>query len=211
MIIPSAPAWVLPLSLPDFEHRDPFVKTAEANPSSKKEEKILMTLGFRKMNVLPDARPVHSSVEIATPTQGPAPVMEQTTALFHYQPTFEPYAGRMTDRRHPAARRSPRSSPRSPLRPVSPDDDSAGPPAIEWVLAPEPDPTHTKKYRRLAPQKVLLRLQRQEDTLQDHPISMQKTPGTIKQSIPSAAEGSPKAMPEHNYSREGSDQEHRCR
>src|SRR6202044_1485440 len=44
-----------------FEHRDPFVKTAESNPDPKKEEKILMTLNAPEDQHLRDARPVHSS------------------------------------------------------------------------------------------------------------------------------------------------------
>src|SRR5277367_1706675 len=59
-----------------FEHRDPFVKAAEANPNPKKEEKILMTLNVPEDQRFQDARPVRPSE--SEPITAPATVAAAT-------------------------------------------------------------------------------------------------------------------------------------
>src|SRR5882724_5488904 len=46
-----------------FEHKDPFVKVAEAKTTPKKEEKILMTLGLPEEEQKTDKRPVLTTVK----------------------------------------------------------------------------------------------------------------------------------------------------
>ena len=151
-----------------FEHRDPFVKTAEVNPSSKKEEKIFMTLGLPEDQRLPDARPVHSSEP--APQAAPEPTLASTL-----EPTLVEEI----------------AAPPTPLTlfseipaPAGITHDDSRSPGSNGCWPRNPYPTRHKEIRRLSPQKVLLRLQRQEDISQDHPISTPKTPGTINNPFP---------------------------
>jgi cell division protein FtsZ len=189
-----------------FEHRDPFsVKSAEATPSPKKEEKILMTLGLpedeRPMNV----RPVRSSVEIATEKQGSSPVVEQTAAvplpadLQPAKPTpaapsaltlFSDLPTEMQARMSPSAHTPASAAPASPV-----DDRS---PRIEWVLNPDPEPIPTKIYQAPGASKSSPASAASGGYLARPSNIYAEDPWNDKQSTPTAAEGSPKAMPEHN-------------
>src|SRR6185312_7674645 len=64
-----------------FEHRDPFVKSAESVQGPKKEEKILMTLGTPEEQRPENARPVHSSDPALQSTTAPAAVVETPAVL----------------------------------------------------------------------------------------------------------------------------------
>ena len=205
-----------------FEHRDPFtVKSAEATPSPKKEEKILMTLGLpedeRPMNI----RPVRSSVEIATENQGSSPVVEQTTAavplsadLQPSKPTpaaaspltlFSDLPTEMQARMSPSAETpAPEISAKVvPTIAASPTSTSANPsddrsPRIEWVLNPDPEPTPSKKYPAPGASKSSPASAASGGYLARPSNIYAEDPWNDKQSTPTAAEGSPKAMPEHN-------------
>jgi cell division protein FtsZ len=198
-----------------FEHRDPFtVKSAEATPSPKKEEKILMALGApedeRPMNI----RPVRSSVEIATEMQGSSPVVEQTAAvplpadLQPSKPTpavaspltlFSDLPTEMQARMSPSA-----ETPASAPIPVVPDHSAAAPstddrsPRIEWVLNPDPEPTPSKQYQAPGASKNSPASAASGGYLARPSNIYAEDHWNDKQSTPTAAEGSPKAMPEHN-------------
>jgi cell division protein FtsZ len=202
-----------------FEHRDPFtVKSAEATPSPKKEEKILMTLGLpedeRPMNV----RPVRSSVEIATEKQGSSPVMEQTAAAVPLPADLQPsrptpavpsaltlFSDLPTEMQ---ARMSPSAETPAPAAaiPAVPDHSAAAPassaddrsPRIEWVLNPDPEPTPTKIYQAPGASKSSPASAASGGYLARPSNIYAEDPWNDKQSTPTAAEGSPKAMPEHN-------------
>jgi len=112
-----------------FEHKDPFtVKSAEANPAPKKEEKILMTLGLPNEEQKTDKRPVLT-------TAGEKSVEEQAKELAPLPDALQP---KLVDLTVPSA---------IPLtlfgndevthveKPVEKIDRA---PRIEWVLSPEP-------------------------------------------------------------------------
>ena len=200
-----------------FEHRDPFVvKSAEATPSPKKEEKILMTLGLpedeRPMNI----RPVRSSVEIATEMQGSSPVVEQTAAAVPLPADLQPQLATETPAKTASAASSPltlfsdlptemqaRMSPSAETPapeisaktpPISPVDDRS--PRIEWILNPEPAPT--QQYQAPGASKSSPASAASGGYLARPSNIYAEDPWNDKQSTPTAAEGSPKAMPEHN-------------
>ena len=200
-----------------FEHRDPFtVKSAEATPSPKKEEKILMTLGLpedeRPMNI----RPVRSSVEIATEMQGSSPVVEQTAAAVPLPADLQPQLATETPAKTAPAASSPltlfsdlptemqaRMSPSAETPapeisaktpPISPVDDRS--PRIEWILNPEPAPT--QQYQAPGASKSSPASAASGGYLARPSNIYAEDPWNDKQSTPTAAEGSPKAMPEHN-------------
>jgi cell division protein FtsZ len=205
-----------------FEHRDPFtVKSAEATPTPKKEEKILMTLGLpedeRPMNV----RPVRSSVEIATEMQGSSPVVEQTAAavplpadLQTSKPTpavaspltlFSELPTEMQARMSPSAETpAPEISAKvvpttaaSPASAAAPSTDDRSP-RIEWVLNPDPEPTPSKQYQAPGASKNSPASAASGGYLARPSNIYAEDPWNDKQSTQTAAEGSPKAMPEHN-------------
>ena len=175
-----------------FEHRDPFVKTAESNPDPKKEEKILMTLSAPEDQRLQDARPVHSSDPAPQAVPATVSVAEEiATALpADLQPTlFE-----MTPASNsPLTLLSELPAPQAGLT----RDDSRSP-RIEWVLSPDPVPVTAQRN--------------QEPAVSNHsPVSAAsggylarpsniyaEDPRNDQQSSPSAADGSPKVMPEHS-------------
>jgi len=175
-----------------FEHRDPFVKTAESNPDPKKEEKILMTLSAPEDQRLQDARPVHSSDPAPQAVPAAVSVAEEiATALpAELQPTlFE-----MTPASNsPLTLFSELPAPQAGLT----RDDSRSP-RIEWVLSPDLVPVTAQRS--------------QEPAVSNHsPVSAAsggylarpsniyaEDPRNDQQSSPSAADGSPKVMPEHS-------------
>ncbi|HEV3326974.1 MAG TPA: cell division protein FtsZ [Puia sp.] len=205
-----------------FEHKDPFVKTVEASPGPKKEEKILMTLSLPEDQRPADVRPVRPSdlaaqasgsaaLPAGQPVQTPSPVMEQAPAaplpddlqpklvdktpppsspltLFSIEEDL-PTGGQPdlpTAQTHPAV---------SSTKPIHEDSRS---PRIEWVLSPDPEPAPPQKNQAPVASK-------------SSPVSAASggylaRPSNIyaeesrndKQSTPSAAEGFPKALPEHS-------------
>jgi len=200
-----------------FEHRDPFtVKSAEATPSPKKEEKILMTLGLPEDERPMNQRPVRSSVEIATEMQGSSPVVEQTAPavplpadLQPSKPTpavaspltlFSDLPTEMQARMSPSAETQASASP----IPLVPDHSAAAPsiddrsPRIEWVLNPDPEPTPAKQYQAPGASKNSPASAASGGYLARPSNIYAEDPWNDKQSTPTAAEGSPKAMPEHN-------------
>jgi cell division protein FtsZ len=200
-----------------FEHRDPFnVKSAEATPSPKKEEKILMTLSLPEDGRPMDTRPVRSSVEIVTEMQGSSPVVEQAAAvplpadLQPAKPTpavaspltlFSDLPTEMQARMSPSAETpspeiSARTTPAVPANPTAatPAEDKS--PRIEWVLNPEPAPT--TQYQAPAASKSSPASAASGGYLARPSNIYAEDPWNDKQSTPTAAEGSPKAMPEHN-------------
>jgi cell division protein FtsZ len=165
-----------------FEHRDPFVKAAGANPNSKKEEKILMTLGLPEDQRLPDARPVHPSE--------PAP----QAAL---EPTLEP-------RLEPTLVEEIAAPPtmltlfsEAPTPAGLTHDDSRSP-RIEWVLAPEPVPNPPQRNQAPVASQSSPASAASGGYLARPSNIYAEDPRNDQQSFPSAAEGSPKAMPEHS-------------
>ncbi|WP_431211870.1 hypothetical protein ACQ86N_39775 [Puia sp. P3] len=203
-----------------FEHRDPFiVKTADAAPAPKKEEKILLPLNQEYPK---DNRPVQPSVDAAKeapskkePTlgtvsrnsQGSSPVMDQepssaplpdalqpklvdTTApvappepltLFSDSPFVSDEQPRIfvDDPRTRDTQRAEEPRQATPFHSDTPGNryDDEQPKRVEWVLSPDPEPKPIQKNQAPAAPKILLRLQRQGDTLQGLLISMRKTHG----------------------------------
>jgi cell division protein FtsZ len=205
-----------------FEHRDPFtVKSAEATPSPKKEEKILMTLGLPEDERPMNQRPVRSSVEIATEMQGSSPVVEQTAAavplpadLQTSKPTpavaspltlFSELPTEMQARMSPSAETpAPEISAKvvpttaaSPASAAAPSTDDRSP-RIEWVLNPDPEPTPSKQYQAPGASKNSPASAASGGYLARPSNIYAEDPWNDKQSTQTAAEGSPKAMPEHN-------------
>ncbi len=212
-----------------FEHRDPFnVKSVEAEPSAKKEEKILMTLGLPEDPM--EIRPVRSSVEIATEMQGPSPVVGQTPSAVplpadlqnskptpasaaeglpkaapeaSFKPTLAATASPLTlfsdmptemQARMSPSTETPAPEPAARMTPTT-DDRS---PRIEWVLNPEPEPIQSQKYQAPGASKSSPASAASGGYLARPSNIYAEDPWNDKQSTPTAAEGSPKAMPEHN-------------
>jgi cell division protein FtsZ len=170
-----------------FEHRDPFVKAAGTNPNSKKEEKILMALGLPEDQRLPDTRPVHPSEPapqaVLEPTREPAP-----------EPTLEPTL--VEEIAAPTTSLTLFSEP--PVTPAGfPHEDSRSP-RIEWVLAPEPVPNTAKRNQAPVASKSSPASAASGGYLARPSNIYAEDPRNDQQSFPSAAEGSPKAMPEHS-------------
>jgi cell division protein FtsZ len=175
-----------------FEHRDPFVKTAESNPNPKKEEKILMTLSAPEDQRLQDARPVHSSDPVPQAVPATVSVAEEiATALpAELQPTLFEMTPASTS---PLTLFSELPAPQAGLT-----RDDFRSPRIEWVLSPDPVPVTAQRN--------------QEAAVSNHsPVSAAsggylarpsniyaEDPRNDQQSFPSAADGSPKVMPEHS-------------
>jgi cell division protein FtsZ len=185
-----------------FEHRDPFVvKTTEQSALPKKEEKILMSLTIPEEEHPFEKRPVQSSEIPASPAATlvaaapPAVVTAgatSATAPFVMQPA--PY------HHTPAAAIAPAHP--SPVASVSTLEKDERTLRIEWVLSPEPEPIlQTKKQAspaaKSSPPSAASGgyLARPANIYEDDHWS-------DKQSHPTAAEGSPKAVPEHTPSLE---------
>ncbi len=165
-----------------FEHRDPFVKAADNDLSPKKEEKILMTLNAPEDQRLQDARPVRPSDHVpqALPAIASASVAEEIAVAA------------LSDEFQLTLFSEPPASAGSLTR-----DDSRSP-RIEWVLTPDPVPNPAQKNQAPAASK-------------NSPVSAASggylaRPSNIyaedhkndQQSSPSAADGFPKAVPEHS-------------
>jgi cell division protein FtsZ len=175
-----------------FEHRDPFVKTAETSSNPKKEEKILMMLNAPEDQHLRDARPVRSSdpaLQAAPATTSVVEEIATATLPDELQPTlFE---------------MSPTSSTftlfsETPASPVKQTQDDSRSPRIEWVLTPDLVPATAQRNQA-------------SDVSKSSPVSAAsggylarpsniyaEDPKNDQQSSPSAADGSPKVMPEHS-------------
>jgi cell division protein FtsZ len=137
-----------------FEHKDPFsLKNAEANPSPKKEEKILMTLNLPGEDNPKDKRPVLASVEIAKEVlnvKEPIPIKEQEAAPVPLSAALTATAPFLSfDEEQPVPSPVPTGQ-NSPLatgetQPLHSSDERS--PRIEWVLAPEPGPMPQQKIQ----------------------------------------------------------------
>jgi cell division protein FtsZ len=169
-----------------FEHRDPFVKAEEPNPSSKKEEKILMTLGLPEDQRLPDTRPVSPS------EPAPAPIREEIampTLVDALQPTLiekTPSATPLTLFSEP------------PNTPAGLTHDDSRSPRIEWVLAPDAAPNPPQRNQAPVASKSSPASAASGGYLARPSNIYAEDHRNDQQSSPSAAEGSPKAMPEHS-------------
>ncbi|HEV3411295.1 MAG TPA: cell division protein FtsZ [Puia sp.] len=192
-----------------FEHRDPFVKLAEANPNPKKEEKILMTLNVPEDQRFQDARPVRPSepaptaastatiaAAASTPTNPFTPAAssvreEIAVAPLHdeLQPTLVekmPVSSPLTLFPEPAA---------IPARTTQDDSHS---PRIEWVLAPDPVSATPQKNQAPAASKSSPASAASGGYLARPSNIYAEDPKNDQQSSLLAAEGSPRAAIEHS-------------
>ncbi|HXB94623.1 MAG TPA: cell division protein FtsZ [Puia sp.] len=160
-----------------FEHKDPFHAPAETQPAVKKEEKVLMALRLPAEETTTEKRPVLPSVEIAKETQ-PQPTIELHEPAPHpLQPTL------------------------AQLEPVSVQPQASPQVRIEWVLAPEPGPVPTAKDSAAPAASNRSSASAASGGYLARPSNIYAEDNwNEKQSPPAAAEGSPKAMPEHNPS-----------
>jgi cell division protein FtsZ len=168
-----------------FEHKDPFVKTAETSLNPKKEEKILMPLHAPEDQRLLNARPVRPSDPVSQPVPAAAGASIQE----------EFAAASLQDELRPTLVESTPAPPaltlfsEPPVVPVtSAADDHSRSPRIEWVLAPE-----APVASRISPASAASGgyLARPSNIYAEDPRNDQ-------QSSPSAAEGFPKAASEHS-------------
>ncbi len=211
-----------------FEHKDPFtVKSTETTADPKKEEKILMTLSLPDNERPLDKRPVRASVETALETQGSSPVMDQGQAPLPLPDGHQPGSIPLTlfpSEENPSADGDTRVFSETPAAATGILGYQEGPPAtredsrtlkdprsskdlpqparedrsprIEWILSPDPAP----------PQKNPAPGATKSSPASTTSGGYLARPSNIyaedswneKQSNPTAAEGSPKAMPEHS-------------
>jgi cell division protein FtsZ len=173
-----------------FEHKDPFtVKTAENGTNPQKEEKILMTLSQPESQRPMDTRPVHSSVETEKEIPTSSPAMEQAAPPVPLPDELQP---KLVER-NPAA-----ASPLTLFDPPSTLRDDARSPRIEWLLSPDPDPVPPQKTQAPAASKSSPVSAASGGYLARPSNIYAEDPWNDRQSTPSAADGSPKAMPEHS-------------
>ena len=173
-----------------FEHRDPFtIKMAEASPGPKKEEKILMSLSSPEDERQKGARPVRPSAETPKEVQDPTPVMAQ--ALPPVPLPSSPLT-LFSEDSMPVA-----SQPRTAYTESPTAKDSDRSPRIEWVLAPDPEPTPPQKNPAPGASKSSPTSAASGGYLARPSNIYAEDPWNDKQSTPTAAEGSPKATPEH--------------
>ena len=200
-----------------FEHREPF-QVRETQPAAKKEEKILMTLNSPSEEATPDNRPVlppnPSTAETPRHALHPhAPHISLPTPNPAAQPAYASHTAGLTSppahsQHSPMPSLQPAHAPNPPMPVMEQETPSAplpetppNPLRIEWVLSPEPElPTVLKAKEQTAP------------AASKHSPASAASGGYLarpsniyaednwneKQSLPAAAEGSPKAMPEHN-------------
>jgi cell division protein FtsZ len=161
-----------------FEHRDPFVKTTGVNPNSKKEEKILMALGLPEDQRPPDVRPVHPSE--AAPQAALEPTLEPTLV----EEIAAPPTTLTLFSETPA--------------PAGLTHDDSRSPRIEWVLAPETVPNPPQRNQAPVASQSSPASAASGGYLARPSNIYAEDPRNDQQSFPSAAEGSPKAMPEHS-------------
>ncbi|HVV06842.1 MAG TPA: cell division protein FtsZ [Puia sp.] len=177
-----------------FEHKDPFMKAAEAKPAPKKEEKILMTLGHPEEEQKLEQRPVLTTAK--------DPSVEEQSAHAPLPDTLLPKLVESAPM-EPAINLFSMDGMKPPAPEVhTPSDKNERSPRIEWVLSPEPESIPPQNSKVIAPG---------PNTEKSSPASAvsggylarpsniyAEEPWTERQSNPPAAEGSPKALPEHN-------------
>ena len=191
-----------------FEHKDPFDKAPDAKPAPKKEEKILLALSLSPEEQKNDQRPVLSTPETTresptakeltnakelTSNTKEIPVMEQAALA----PLPEALQPRLVDM-------NPQPAAAAPLtlfneeeiidKPVEKNDRA---PKIEWVLAPEPEPIPVEKIQVRSTEKSSPTSAASGGYLARPSNIYAEDHLTDKQSLPSTAEGFPKAVPEH--------------
>ncbi|HVU56737.1 MAG TPA: cell division protein FtsZ [Puia sp.] len=177
-----------------FEHKDPFTKAAEAKPAPKKEEKILMTLGQSEEEQKLEQRPVLTTAK--------DPSVEEQSAHAPLPDTLLPKLVESVPS-EPAVNIFSMEGMKAPeAHTPAPTEKNELSPRIEWVLSPEPEPAPPQNIKapvsnpgagKSSPASAVSGgyLARPSNIYAEEPW-------TEKQSNPLAAEGSPKAMPEHN-------------
>jgi cell division protein FtsZ len=182
-----------------FEHRDPFTKAADAKPAPKKEDKIVMTLGQPEAEQTLEKRPVLTTVKDPSveeqPVHAPLPdaLLPKLVDMTPQEPVLpvEPIREEMSIWEEEVVS--------NVDKPVEKNEEST---RIEWVLSPEPTPAPIEN----------IKVQHTAGTAKSSPSSAAsggylarpsniyaEEPRADRQSNPStAAEGFPKAMPEHN-------------
>ena len=201
-----------------FEHRDPFQVPSEAQPAVKKEEKIVMTLNSPSEETTIDTRPVLPSAQTTSmpaepqATQPPHPHAPHPHAPHVTPPNPQPlHQYPQPVLQHP---QPPQEQPHTTLQPVMQRETPSTPltetPSsnalrIEWVLSPEPDTCPVPKTNANDPAATAASKRSPASAASGGYLAR---PSNIyaednwneKQSPPAAADGSPKAMPEHNPS-----------
>ena len=197
-----------------FEYKDPFTaKAAESKPTPKKEEKILMTLSLPE-DQKPEQRPVLSTPETTQENQ-PAkqkaqekelnnkngiPAMEITAQ----HPLPEALQPKLMDMNGHQATAS-----ATPLTLFNEEPAAATPtvneraPKIEWVLNMETEEVPQQKIQTQNVAKNSPTSAASGGYLARPANIYDEEPWSEKQSHPAAAEGSPKAMPEHTTAVKG--------
>jgi cell division protein FtsZ len=111
-----------------FEYKDPFAKKEDRQPSSNKEEKILMTLNTAKEESTFNTRPVLTTIE-------ELPVVEEQACLAPLTDALQPKLVDMT----PSLIGEPEIKKEAIIEPNKESKESKeGALRIEWVLSPEP-------------------------------------------------------------------------
>jgi cell division protein FtsZ len=194
-----------------FEHKDPFQVPVESQPAIRKDEKILMTLKTPSEETTIDTRPVLPSAQTTPTPAGPQAIQ---LTLEHASPQLQPPAPQPQQQAMhslapqacaptpPALQSQPPAEQETPSVPLveTPPSNAL---RIEWVLSPEPgippvpkanDPAAAAASKR-SPASAASGgyLARPSNIYADDNWNE-------KQSPPAAADGSPKAMPEHNPS-----------
>jgi cell division protein FtsZ len=190
-----------------FEHKDPFTKAAETKPAPKKEEKILMTLGQPEGEQKPEQRPVLTTAKDPSVEEQSAHAPLPDTLIPKLVETVPP---------EPAIHLFSMDAANSSADLQTPVEKNEGSPRIEWVLSPEPAPVRENLNSGNGPSGDEPGVRPKMSS--SNPVIGKTTPAptasggylarpsniyaedpwTEKKSNPPAAEGSPKAMPEHN-------------
>jgi cell division protein FtsZ len=175
-----------------FEHRDPFVKTTEASPNPKKEEKILMPLNVGEDQHPHDVRPVRPASSALQATPGTS-AKEDAPAVALLNDQLEPKL--IEEAPAPTALTLFAELPAMPVRTIQDDHNS---PRIEWVLSPEPVSGMPQKNQAPAASKSSPASAASGGYLARPSNIYAEDPRNDQQSSPPAAEGSPMAAIEHS-------------
>jgi cell division protein FtsZ len=191
-----------------FEHKDPFVaKSNEPGIQPKKEEKVLMALSIPEDEHPFEKRPVLSSEIPASPAATLVAAAPPAVAGGAIRSATAPVVI------HPApSHHVPVMSHASPVREAAVMEaavmekaaiekaviEKENPLRIEWVLSPEPEPVPQAKKQASPAAKSSPASAASGGYLARPANIYEDDPWSEKQSHPTAAEGSPKAVPEHN-------------
>ena len=175
-----------------FEHKDPFVKAAEADTNPKKEAKILMPLSLPEEQRAKDTRPVRPSEPLLADTVQPALAGTLQPAVAG---TLQPAI--VDELRPTLIEKTPSPAPLTLFSEPPVTDDSRST-RIEWVLSSDPAPAQPQINQAAAASKSSPASAASGGYLARPSNIYAEDPRNDHQSSPSAAEGSPKAMPEHS-------------